>query len=838
MNRNSKKLFITIVVVLLVFSFLWIDTTGAVLGPVRVELNTSWGDKEPGRARANSLNNFTIHVLLNIDLDPHDWFKIWFPVTEADSDPKEICGEIDQEYNLAYLESKNCRLITKNKIYKTSGMDEIPEVKYIDIGDCETSSNRELKSVINFDDKEYLLGTVFPSIPEDDEDREQFLSKFDDLLMVGYDPCRWWYYPEITQTCTERSIKFLTSYGIETWRQGYNPIALGVSAKTGIISPATPGRYRLRVATKAEPTPVESDSFVLPCSEISKPNFFYYLNDEGEITKYNVEFNVGEGGALDKDSSKIIIDFPNCFEVAKKYTLSKYFTVNGVQGIREDSNFELDKKNNIISFVSPVDVNNNGHVEIEIDGKLFENKCEEPFSVFVSTTSEPEFIESEALEVKEREIETTLKIIDEEEKLGCDGWYNEPIEIELACNNPDVKVYYYFEGGENDPHEYLKPIFIDDECSIIDFYYYSETDGTKESPNHKRIMIDTSKPEASITYPTENRVYTNKKVFTFRGEIFAENIEENGEIKNQYFDSVTIAQNGSSRISVISKGEMTSFYEDKMAKEWEYKVELIDGTSVFDLKYTDQACNLSFTPVFKITYDITPPEFVVLEPNENTIIREFEAFRVKIETEPDARVFINGEEADELVDTSTELAWFYRDIEMTGIEMVIDIKVVDRAGNSEIKEYMLQESDTRTRLKLWVNTPRFKKNGEEMPELDPKPVNTSPPLPHDLHNNTYMPVRAVYEALGATIGWDGDERRVDATLGDIKVQLWIDNPVAKINGVEKKIIGADGTTVLYPTIVKGRTMLPLRFACESVGAEVNWIADEQAIEIVYPSVSY
>ncbi|MEZ4812150.1 MAG: stalk domain-containing protein [Caldisericia bacterium] len=33
----------------------------------------------------------------------------------------------------------------------------------------------------------------------------------------------------------------------------------------------------------------------------------------------------------------------------------------------------------------------------------------------------------------------------------------------------------------------------------------------------------------------------------------------------------------------------------------------------------------------------------------------------------------------------------------------------------------------------------------------------------------------------------------------------------------------------YPTIVNGRTMLPLRFACEALKADVNWIAAEQAI---------
>ncbi|MCK5743133.1 MAG: copper amine oxidase N-terminal domain-containing protein, partial [Caldisericia bacterium] len=39
---------------------------------------------------------------------------------------------------------------------------------------------------------------------------------------------------------------------------------------------------------------------------------------------------------------------------------------------------------------------------------------------------------------------------------------------------------------------------------------------------------------------------------------------------------------------------------------------------------------------------------------------------------------------------------------------------------------------------------------------------------------------------------------------------------------------------LHTTIVAGRTMLPLRFACESLGAKVGWNAQEKAVTISYP----
>jgi outer membrane protein assembly factor BamB len=201
-------------------------------------------------------------------------------------------------------------------------------------------------------------------------------------------------------------------------------------------------------------------------------------------------------------------------------------------------------------------------------------------------------------------------------------------------------------------------------------------------------------------------------------------------------------------------------------------------------------------------------------------------------TEPMAKVFINGQEAS--VDLEGNFSF---EIELNSGLNAVTVKAVDTLGNeSTIDSYIKFETVETIRLKLWVNEPKFVINNKQADDLDPMPTTKSPPLPAELAGNSYMPVRAVFEALGATVDWIDADRRVDVTLGNTFLQLWVDNvSTAKINGVETTIIGADGQTVLYPTIVNGRTMLPLRFACESLGADVNWIAEESAIEVVYPS---
>lgn len=96
--------------------------------------------------------------------------------------------------------------------------------------------------------------------------------------------------------------------------------------------------------------------------------------------------------------------------------------------------------------------------------------------------------------------------------------------------------------------------------------------------------------------------------------------------------------------------------------------------------------------------------------------------------------------------------------------------------------------------------------------------------PTIVQGRTLVPVRAIFEALGADVGWDDATRTVTATKEDITIRLTIDNITAYINGVPK-------TLDVPAMIMQGRTMVPARFVAESLNANVRWDADTSTVYV-------
>jgi hypothetical protein len=105
----------------------------------------------------------------------------------------------------------------------------------------------------------------------------------------------------------------------------------------------------------------------------------------------------------------------------------------------------------------------------------------------------------------------------------------------------------------------------------------------------------------------------------------------------------------------------------------------------------------------------------------------------------------------------------------------------------------------------------------------------SPPIIKN--GRTLVPIRAIIEALGGNVGWDGTARKATVTLGSKSIALWIGKSTATVNGVSKPIDTVD--TRVVPEIISGRTMLPLRFVTESLGATLGWDPNTQTITITY-----
>jgi len=111
-------------------------------------------------------------------------------------------------------------------------------------------------------------------------------------------------------------------------------------------------------------------------------------------------------------------------------------------------------------------------------------------------------------------------------------------------------------------------------------------------------------------------------------------------------------------------------------------------------------------------------------------------------------------------------------------------------------------------------------NGEAVQFADAKPEMTA--------GNVYVPLRGVLEKLGANVRWDPQSRSVIAIRGDKNIRLPVDG-MASVNGEQKAL-----DTPAY--IENGRTMVPLRFMAETLGAQVNWDAANHDVTISAPSV--
>lgn len=83
--------------------------------------------------------------------------------------------------------------------------------------------------------------------------------------------------------------------------------------------------------------------------------------------------------------------------------------------------------------------------------------------------------------------------------------------------------------------------------------------------------------------------------------------------------------------------------------------------------------------------------------------------------------------------------------------------------------------------------------------------------------STLVPMRGVFESLGATIKWDNATRTVTATKDKTTIVLTIGKNYAHVNGT--KVVLAKEALIL-----NGSTMVPLRFVAEALGSKVGWDA--------------
>ncbi len=109
-----------------------------------------------------------------------------------------------------------------------------------------------------------------------------------------------------------------------------------------------------------------------------------------------------------------------------------------------------------------------------------------------------------------------------------------------------------------------------------------------------------------------------------------------------------------------------------------------------------------------------------------------------------------------------------------------------------------------------------KLNGEWM-DFDVPPVL--------MNDRTMVPFRAIFEALGCTVSWNDETQTASGSRNGMKVELPIGNNIAKVDG---ESVVLDQSAVL----LNDRTLVPLRFVSEALGAQVKWDDASQTVIIL------
>jgi len=89
-----------------------------------------------------------------------------------------------------------------------------------------------------------------------------------------------------------------------------------------------------------------------------------------------------------------------------------------------------------------------------------------------------------------------------------------------------------------------------------------------------------------------------------------------------------------------------------------------------------------------------------------------------------------------------------------------------------------------------------------------------------ISGRTFLPVRRVFEELGAEVSYIEESRTVIGKKDGFKLELIIGEKTAFVNG--------EATELDAPAIIKdGRTLAPIRFVAESMNAQIDWDSSNQ-----------
>jgi hypothetical protein len=245
-------------------------------------------------------------------------------------------------------------------------------------------------------------------------------------------------------------------------------------------------------------------------------------------------------------------------------------------------------------------------------------------------------------------------------------------------------------------------------------------------------------------------------------------------------------------------------------------ISLKEGRNAITIKAIDKAGNET-TTTLNIICDTKAPVIQIISPNVATVNTGTISVSGTVSDENISTVTVNSKN----VYINPTNGHFDTTVQLQKGQNSITIIAIDKAGNRN-SQIVTVYYKTQTVIVLQIGQTTFTVNGSPN-TLD------SPPIIKN--GRTLLPIRPIVEALGGTVSWDGNEKKVTVTLGSTTIELWIGKNTARVNGTDTPIDSTNSKVV--PEIINGRTMLPLRFVTENLGCQLRWDLNTKTITITY-----
>lgn len=153
------------------------------------------------------------------------------------------------------------------------------------------------------------------------------------------------------------------------------------------------------------------------------------------------------------------------------------------------------------------------------------------------------------------------------------------------------------------------------------------------------------------------------------------------------------------------------------------------------------------------------------------------------------------------------------------------VQICELNGNNpwtRFTEGLISYTDFDTMNKKYLRNPLYypevRVNGEVLVSDVPAEIR---------HSRTLLPMRVIFEALGADVVWNESARTVSASKDGISVLLTIDSQVMLRNGEE--------ITLDMPAVIENsRTLVPVRAVSEALECDVIWNTMSHTVDICTP----